>query len=368
MRVLFIGEKIRGDIGEGISNYEVGLIDGFKKLIDIGVIDTYSEVGIKGYDRDFIKKIVYLFLNAIRRLIKNPEKIRKGYKNYQKKGFSPDLIHYLNPSLVPLSPIKNKKSVVTFYDLFPVTSPRRMLSRGYARMQKKLFSKAVKKVDHIISISEQTKKDLIKYLKVPERKITVIPISIKEEFVKTKVKNHKKKREFIIGFLTSIVPSKRPDLAIKIFNKVNEKLPNSKLEIYGKVRRNAFIEKIKKMSHGKVYFKGFVKETERLKVMGGFDMFIYPSEVDGFGLPIIEAAALGIPVITMQDAHIPKEVVKSSIIAKDISDASKKMINLLKNTKKRNSFAKKIAKNTRKEFSWNKTINETKKVYEEILK
>ena len=150
------------------------------------------------------------------------------------------------------------------------------------------FKIPFRRVKHIAVISEFTKKEIIKSFKINDSKITVIPNCISAEYFKDfhKVENEKTTILFI-----GTKANKNLELSIVALNG----LP-IKLIIIGKLKD----EQKKLLEQNQIDYHNYfnISNNELLNLYRNSDILLFPSFYEGFGLPIVEAQAMGIPVIT----------------------------------------------------------------------
>ncbi len=103
-----------------------------------------------------------------------------------------------------------------------------------------------------------------------------------------------------------------------------------------------------------------------VRAYNSFDVFVLPSEWEGFGLPILEAQRCGVPVIVREDAHIPAEVSKCCLKASSEEDMADKIYELLTDADLRQSMTEQGLEYTQ-QFAWERTAHETLKVYEQAV-
>lgn len=218
-----------------------------------------------------------------------------------------DIYHGLSHEL-PIGIEKtNVKTVVTIHDLIYLRYPE-LFTKVDRKIFDKKFRSACDRADKIIAISKQTKKDIIDFFNIHEKKIEVVYQGCNEVFKSIKnaseianVKNKFKLFENYLLYVGSI--EKRKNLLTLL--KSLKDLPNKNLIIIG---------------DGKSYKKeclNFIKKNKlekRTKILSGLNLFemaciyqdakmlIYPSIFEGFGIPIVEALFSKIPVITSKDS------------------------------------------------------------------
>ncbi|TSC91835.1 MAG: group 1 glycosyl transferase [Candidatus Berkelbacteria bacterium Licking1014_85] len=236
-----------------------------------------------------------------------------------------------------------------------------------------------KRADHIIAISEHTKKDVISLLKIPENKITVIHLAANENFKPERDKNKldKIKKKFYTGdhfflHIGTITPRKNLEFIVRAFSDLAKNENDCKLVIAGKKgwfyeKLNEIVEKLGLVNH--VIFTGYITEEEKILLYNASIALVFPSIYEGFGFPPLEAMNCGAPVIASHASSIP-EVVGEAGILLDPNDqyawaqAMKQVMTLGSLRKKMISDGFKQAK----KFSWKKTAEKTVRVYEQVYK
>ncbi len=182
-----------------------------------------------------------------------------------------------------------------------------------------------KKTDFIIADSENTKKDIINYLKIPEEKIRVIYLAADEKYkflnnnigLKEELKSNYNIDSPFILYVGTVELRKNLPLLIKSFYELKKRGIPHKLILIG--ARNFGFNKILRLVNelrliDEVIFTGFVPEEDLVKFYNTADIFVYPSLYEGFGLPPLEAMACGCPVITSNSSSLPEVVGDSGIM------------------------------------------------------
>lgn len=233
--------------------------------------------------------------------------------------------------------------------------------------------------DKIICDSEHTKKDLVQYLKIDDRKIVVIPIAAGKDFKPIEDRNKIDRildKYYInsryILHIGTLNPRKNLDFLIRVFNRVHKLMPDVKLVIAGKKgwHYESLFELVRHLGLEKyVIFTGYIDDAEAPYLYSAADIYAFPSIYEGFGLPPLEAMSCGTPVIASNTSSIPEVVGDAGILISptDVESWIKALLRLLRNDNERKEMSAKSLTRA-KQFSWTKTANKTIEVYEEVLK
>ena len=194
------------------------------------------------------------------------------------------------------------KTVVTIHDLIFMRYPN-LYSYFDRKIHYYKFKYAAHKADLVIAISEQTKKDIVTYLKINPDKIKVIyqgcaPVfkeAISSEFIELTRAKYQLPTNFILNVGT-IEKRKNVLSVIKAIKEID-----IQLVIIGK--KTAYFNEINKyISENNLENKVIFLENLELKELAAIyrmaSIFLYPSIFEGFGIPIIEALYSKTPVIT----------------------------------------------------------------------
>ncbi|WP_114820053.1 glycosyltransferase family 4 protein [Chryseobacterium sp. KLBC 52] len=236
-------------------------------------------------------------------------------KDAQKQGA--DIFHGLSGELPLKWDSKPIKKVVTIHDLIFVRYPQ-----YYSFFDRKIhfwkFKKAADTADKIIAISEQTKRDIIQYLKVPETKIEVIyqgcHHAFKEqqspELMETVKVKFKLPERFVLNVGT-IEDRKNLLNVVKAINSTEIPLVvvGRKTKYYQKIEH--FLKK-NKMEQQVLFLEG-VSMDELACLYKLADIFVYPSFFEGFGIPVIEALFSKTVVVTSNTSCLPEAGGKDSV-------------------------------------------------------
>jgi len=265
--------------------------------------------------------------------------------------------------------LRKRNTVVTFHDFEDLKGlPRRDLIGAASKLYATFYTKiATKFTGHIIANSSQTKEELTRDLNVPEGKVTVVPLGVDDRF---RPESRDDDDSFTIGYVGALKERKRVRLLIEAFLLLQKRYPElgkrARLVICGTGPQRKYITSlISKLGLNNIEVKGFIPESNLVKIYNNFDVFVFPSRYEGFGLPILEAQRSGVPVLIMEDARIPVEVIDSTIRCKDLRDLVDKIYLLLTDELLRRKVSYEGLEHAKK-FSWKDCAKQTLKVYQMV--
>jgi glycosyltransferase involved in cell wall biosynthesis len=269
-----------------------------------------------------------------------------------------DVYHFLMPELCWPVLFRRKKSLATLHDaIIYKHNERHWLSTIYL----KLMHSVAKEAGHIITVSENSKKDLMEAIKIPEDKISVIYWGIdKEKFKPIKTEKNK---IFTAGYVGGLGKRKNVELLIEAARILGDSV---KIKIAG---IGPQLESLKKLAEGlqNVEFIGFVPEDKLPEFYNSLDIFVFPSHYEGFGIPVLEAMACGIPIVACDNSSMREIVGNSGILAStnDAKELAEAIADLRDNPAKHKKLGL-AARNMPDKFEWSRTAALTKEVYEKI--
>jgi len=269
------------------------------------------------------------------------------------------------------------KKLVTIHDLIPYVMPE-TVGKGYVLKFLKEVPTVIELSQGIITVSEWSKKDILRFFPVDENKVFVTPLAADKKYrpldkEKCKVflyENYHIDAPFIL-YIGGFSPRKNVKSLIIAFSKVYKNIDKEyKLVIVGANRDDS--QRLTDLCsalnlESSVIFTGFVPEEHLPTFYNGCDIFAYPSLYEGFGLPPLEAMSCGTPVITSNVTSIPEVVGDAGVLINpyDTSNLIDELGRLLSNDSLREEFSKKGLEKS-KEFNWLNTAKKTLEVYEQI--
>ena len=299
-----------------------------------------------------------------------------------------DLIHYPYFDLFFLTlPIKKHAPVaVTIHDVIPLVFPEHYPKglKGWCKLQRQKLS--LKNVRVVITDSQNSKKDIVKYLGFSKDKIFVVPLAPGDEFkplaishqllVKTRRKYSLPER-FIL-YVGDVNWNKNIPGLIKAFKTI-ERLNNEaiKLVLVSKALEDknlpetkTILRLIKELGlNNRIKILGFVPTKDLVAIYNLAAVYCQPSFYEGFGLPVLEAMACGTPIVCSKTSSLPEVAGDAAIFVdpKDIKSISQGIKHVIENEEVKETFRKKSISRAN-QFSWKKTAEKTIGVYKKILR
>ena len=345
MRILLVAPSINPLTYKGLGKYCKEILEGMQRHVDVDLVQKISE-----QDKVISTNSEIPLRLAGRRLTR-----------------SYDIVHALSPDMGTYSPIVCSNSVVTFHDLIPILAFREMRFRlsfimpYYTKMTWRMAARAKR----IIVNSTQTRSELVHVLGVNPQKTRVIPLGVDDKFKPTVRKTPRRRT---IGFFGNYTYRKRVDIAVSAFKRICQKIDADLVLAGGEIQtlyqRHFDMKKlIAGLKH--VELLGQIAEGELPELYNRFDVMLFPSMYEGFGLPILEAQRCGVPVLTLRDARIPDEVKRMTVPCDDAEHMAQSALGLLEHDKEREKLAR-DASSYSAQFTWDRTVTETLAVYHEM--
>lgn len=275
-----------------------------------------------------------------------------------------DVFHALTP--IEAMWLPKDKSVVTYHDLFQVTSPQLVGGgMGYSKWKllvgKNYFEAACRiasRCKRLVCVSQKTAEEVETVLGADSKKIRIIPSGIRSDLEP----RSRRGTQLKIGYLGMLDRRKR---VIKVIEAL-KKVPSLDIELLiggrgldeAKLRQAAGQDK-------RINFVGYVADNELVDFYNGIDIFVFPTAIEGYGLPIVEAMACKKPVVILNDAIIPAEIKNRCILVDDYVD----LLEELRRGGLDPIYESSIDRNYlfAKSHKWLKTIEAYMKVYQEVI-
>ena len=357
----------------GIATYSYNLIKNLNKIDKKNkyflIHHTIKNLEIYSRNKEIIfplKNIPFKWTSW--RFFRLPLFLRKN------NAFSLDIIHDTF-EIGPLSVNLPTKKIITVYDLSAYLFPQYHNFLNYL-LHKLLFKKTLLNVDCVLTISKNSKNDLIRHFSISPNKIKVTYLGVNEKFrvYKNKIKldnvrvTYNLPKKFIL-YIGTLEPRKNIPNLLKAYAKLcgRIKIP---LIIVGKIgwKYKEIFKTIENCDlKDKIILLGYIREEDLPAMYNLATVFVYPSFYEGFGLPVLEAMACGCPVVTSNISSLPEVAGKAAIMINpyNVNALAKAISKVLTDENLRKSMIKKGLKQVQK-FSWNRCAKQTLGVYNKI--
>ncbi|MDP2638348.1 MAG: glycosyltransferase family 1 protein [Candidatus Levybacteria bacterium] len=295
-----------------------------------------------------------------------------------------DVIHYpyFEPFFLTLPFFSHNKKVVTVHDLTPLVFPGHFRSGLKGAIKWQIQKAALRSSNAIITDSESSKKDIIKYAGVDSHKIKVVYLAAGSEFRKLEIKNLKleiKKRyglpDRFALYVGDATWNKNLPRLIKAVTKI--KIP---LVMVGKAlvekkfdKKNPWNKDLVEVqtlidSNKNIFSLGFVPTGDLVSLYNTATLLAMPSIYEGFGLPILEAMSCGCPVVTSAEGSLSEVVGEAGkyVDPYDVESIANGIAQVFNNKDLQKELSWKGIVQSKK-FTWRRTAEETVSVYKGIV-
>lgn len=284
-------------------------------------------------------------------------------------SLEPDLVHFC----MPQQPILYKgKTVTTFHDLTLLktynSDKNWLVYRLKQLIGRFVFKRVIKSNQHIITPSEFTKKELIEFTNVARDKTTVIYEAADAH--NSNVEPYEHQFQKYILYVGQQSDYKNIRRLADAHQRLIKKHPDLGLLLVGSLNDSAKINKalFESKNYKNIKFTGFVSDEQLGWLYENTEAYIFPSIMEGFGLPGLEAMAYGAPVISSDATCLP-EVYGDAAYYFDpnsTTDIARAIDDVLSDTKLSKDLIKKGSTQVKK-YSWHKTAKQTHEVYMKAL-
>lgn len=361
MKKVYFNATILNNKPTGLGIYTINILKRLDeyKILDMVIFNNIEEE----------RRYSYLVKNAKTINIQNNNKFNAFYRNYLLNKYIKSINNSYN--ILLYSPtqhgVKYNKihQIITIHDLTPLFYPG---GRWHQYIYYKfVLPKIIKSSDEIITISSNTKKDIIKYYNVNVEKIDVVyngynvPKVINKEKSTQYIYNKYKLKDYLL-MVGINYKYKNLHSVIKAYSQIRKDI-NNKLVIVGNYNNSygkELIKLAKKLNISQdVIFLGYVDDSNLEKLYQAAKIFIYPSLYEGFGLPPLEAMANKTLVLSSNSSSLP-EVINNERLLFNPNDLLDIKRCILKYLNKRMDNYQLICKRNLERFSWYNTANQIK--------
>lgn len=354
---LVIDARMWGTKHTGIGRYVENLIDNLpeKTGFYISLIippDLVSEPKLKQFPKIVSQYHPYSILSQIEIFL-------------LLKKAKPDLVHFTHFSV---NIFWNGPYILTLHDLIlnfststSTTTRNRLVylikRLGYLITLHRALNHSLK----IIVPSNYWKTKLIEKYKINTDKITVTYEGVSALFFQTKYHKLSPLPKPYVVYTGNLYPHKNVPILVEAINNLRGQI---KLGIV--CARSVFTDRVPQSPF--VHFLGRVSDEELINIYHHALAFIFPSKIEGFGLPGLEAMAVGIPVIAAASSCLPEIYGDAALYFNptDSVDLTNKILLLLNSSAERKKLIVKGFSRV-KRYSWKKMAEQTWEIYQKML-
>lgn len=369
MKILYDHQIFTMQTVGGVSRYFTELMSGVEEsdTADFKLSLKYSnnvyleEVGINTH-KSFFKIFPYKGRRRIQRFLNN----RQTKNDLQQETY--DIFHptYYHPYHLNYSAAK--PLVLTVYDMIHERLPHLFPKTDNTAEVKKAL---VERADKIIAISKSTKKDLVEILDVNEEKVKVVYLANSlpkkhADEIEQKTLNLPEKFIFFVGrrskyknfttFLNASIRLLEKDENLEIVCTASHGFGKKEKEHF---RNLGILDRIHAF---------YLNEQQLQEAYKKASVFVFPSLYEGFGLPLLEAFSASCPVVCSHSSSLPEIAENAAVYFNPLSEHE------IENAISKVIYDKKLrqtlidnGKQRLKEFSWQKTVDETLDVYRSVI-
>ena len=296
-----------------------------------------------------------------------------------------DVVHYpyFEPFFLTLPVFSKNKKIVTVHDLTPLVFPEHFRAGLKGSLKWQLQKLALKNANAIVTDSESSKRDVIKYIGINSEKIKVVYLAAGEEFKRINdkglmIKEIRKKYglpEKFILYVGDATWNKNLPRLIEVASKISvplvmvgKALIDRNIDTKNPWNKDLVKVQEEASQNKNVLRLGFVSSEDLVALYNLATLFIMPSIYEGFGLPVLEAMGCGCPVVTSRGGSLAEVVGEAGryIDPYDVDCIAKGISEVFNDPSLQKELSQKGIIQSRK-FTWRKTADETMGVYESVV-
>ena len=210
-------------------------------------------------------------------------------------------------SLKGLGPVFMKRQVATIHDMSYLVNPK-WFSLPYRLFYRLMTPLMASHASRLITVSEFSKGEIVRLLKVSPNKVSVIHNApsgcfLQGEGVCGNTSENDHSTDKFILTVSSLDPRKNLSLVFEAYGKSAQRLP-----LYVVGERYPVFGKLEVPWNDNIKFLGRISDEELRSYYAQASLFVYPSLYEGFGMPPMEAVACGCRNVVLSDIPVFREV------------------------------------------------------------
>jgi len=368
----------------GIGHYTWQLCSQMASQPDIDLLMAYGmryERGLRMPTHSAAGALQTAGYGLLRRLLPNPRRIKRAVEQARFAWIERQIRRqdylYHEPNILPL-PYAGP-TIITLHDLSCFDHPETHPAERVEIMHREL-PPAIERVDHIIVISEATRRAVAQRFGVPDSRMTVTLLAAHPNFAPRPAASLQAalaKLDLQPGGYLLSVGTLEPRKNLTTLFQAYSALPDSLRQRYplavvgmpGWHTDQLMSSARQLVERGELRFLGYVDDAVLPLLYAGAAAFAYPSRYEGFGLPPLEAMASGVPVLVSDVTSLPEVVGDAGVrVGPDDVDAMRDGLRRLLEDR---DYAAQLAQQglaRAQGFSWEKCARETRAVYDHVLR
>ncbi len=291
-----------------------------------------------------------------------------------------DLVHLLDHSFAPLLRQIRQPGVIkvaTVHDLAPLHSSSELTVAQSARFRKSV--EALHLADLLLVDSQHTARELVELLKVPAEKIRVLPLGVDAQRFSAPVTDvplpwrERLRGRCVILSIGTAVARKNLRVLPEVCRKAKRALDEHGLKLtllrVGSPLPTELAGSLDQILGQDGFVElGNLPDAEVIAAYQRADILFFPSTLEGFGFPVLEAMAAGCPVVCSDATSLPEVGGEAALyFSLDAIDAAaESLIGLLCDAKQRQACIDQGRLHVRR-FSWELHFAKLQEIYEELL-
>jgi alpha-1,3-rhamnosyl/mannosyltransferase len=241
-----------------------------------------------------------------------------------------------------------------------------------------MFKHLARSVTEFITVSEHSKKEIVKWFGIPEAKLTVTPLGVDDEWYRevgrdelARVRAAYSLPDRFFFFVGTLQPRKNIRRIIDAHKSLPQHLRRDvPLIIAGRHgwSCNAEVAELQNCSDSSMRWIQYVPSEDLLPIFKQATALVWPSLNEGFGLPVLEAFAAGLPVVTSNTTSLPEVAGDAAILVnpESVGEIAEAMQAIASNESLQNDLRTR-GRSRAKQFTWDRTARQTIEVYRKAM-
>lgn len=284
------------------------------------------------------------------------------------------LVHISNEVLALSLLFYQGPAVVTVHHLPPIWESDFRAEAGREWFFYLLALLGLRRASRIIVDSRWTRNEIQRKIHFPANRIDVVPLAVDHQrFCPTEIGGDLIQKYGLgsgpyVLYVGGFESRKNLPVLFRAFAILRQKMPTAELILIGPPHRGASNGLVTGIPNDNCHFLGYVPEEDLAKIYNLATVFVMPSKLEGFGLPVLEAMACGCPVIASSEAALPELMADAGILfdPDDASQLADSIFHVLAQSTIRYQMAERSLERA-KGFSWRRTAELTINAYQRVL-